>query len=54
MVVAEISILVPLGTGTTSVSTYVGAAIREIEASGLRCTLSPLGTTVEAASPEEV
>ena len=53
MVVAEISIF-PLGTGTTSVSSYVAAAVRELEDSGLRCTLSPLGTTVEAATSEEV
>ncbi|MDP8925860.1 MAG: MTH1187 family thiamine-binding protein [Actinomycetota bacterium] len=53
MVVAEVSIF-PLGTGTTSVSDYVAAAVRELEASGLKCTLGPMGTTVEAETPEEV
>lgn len=53
MVIAEVSIF-PLGTGTPSVSPYVEAAVRELEASGLECTLGPMGTTVEAASPEEV
>lgn len=53
MVIAEISIF-PLGTGSPSVSQYVSAAVRELEASGLECTLGPMGTTVEAASPEEV
>jgi uncharacterized protein (TIGR00106 family) len=53
VVVAEISIF-PLGTGTTSVSDYVAAAARELEASGLKCTLGPMGTTVEAETPEEV
>ncbi len=53
MVVAEISIF-PLGTGSPGVSEYVAAAVRELEASGLECTLGPMGTTVEAASPEEV
>ncbi len=53
MVVAEISIL-PLGTETTSVSDYVAAAVRELEASGLKCTLGPMGTTVEVETPEEV
>jgi uncharacterized protein YqgV (UPF0045/DUF77 family) len=28
--------------------------VRELEASGLECTLGPMGTTVEAASSEEV
>jgi len=53
VVIAEISIF-PLGTGSPSVSQYVSAAVRELEASGLECTLGPMGTSVEAASPEEV
>ena len=53
MVVAEISVF-PLGTGSPSVSQYVAAAVRELEASGLKCTLGPMGTTVEAETPEEV
>jgi uncharacterized protein YqgV (UPF0045/DUF77 family) len=28
--------------------------VRELEASGLKCTLGPMGTTVEAETPEEV
>ncbi len=53
MIVAEMSIF-PLGTGSPSVSEYVTAAVRELEASGLRCTPGPMGTTVEAGTPEEV
>ena len=53
MVVAEVSIF-PLGTETTSVSDYVAAAVRELEASGLKCTLGPMGTTVEVETPEEI
>jgi uncharacterized protein (TIGR00106 family) len=53
VVVAEVSIF-PLGTGSPSVSRYVAAAVRELEASGLRCTLGPMGTTVEAETTEEV
>lgn len=53
MVIAEISIF-PLGTGSPGVSEYVAEAVRELEASGLESTVGPLGTTVEAASPEEV
>ena len=53
MVVAEVSIF-PIGTGTPGVSQYVAAAVRELEASGLKCTLGPMGTTVEAETTEEV
>lgn len=53
MVVAEISII-PLGTESPGVSRYVAAAVRELEASGLRCTLGPMGTTVEADTSEEI
>jgi uncharacterized protein (TIGR00106 family) len=53
VVVAEVSVF-PLGTGSPGVSRYVATAVEELEASGLKCTLGPMGTTVEAASPEEV
>ena len=53
MIVAEISIA-PLGTESTSVSRYVAAAVESLESSGLKCSLGPMGTTVEAESVEEV
>jgi uncharacterized protein (TIGR00106 family) len=53
VVIAEISIF-PLGTGSPGVSQYVAAAVQELEASGLNCTLGPMGTTVEAETPEQV
>ena len=53
MVIAEVSVF-PLGTGSPGVSEYVAAAVRELEASGLKCTLGPMGTTVEAESHEEI
>ncbi len=52
MVVAEVGII-PIGTETPSVSRYLAAAVRELEASGLKCSLSALGTTVEAESVQE-
>jgi len=52
VIIAEVSIF-PLGTGDPGVSEYVAAAVRELEASGLKCTLGPMGTTVEAETPEE-
>jgi uncharacterized protein (TIGR00106 family) len=53
VIIAEVSVF-PLGTGSPGVSRYVAAAVRELEASGLKCTLGPMGTTVEAETPEEV
>lgn len=53
MVVAEVT-LVPIGTGGPSVSPYVKAAFEALEHSGLKCTLNPMGTTIEADSVEEV
>ena len=52
VVIAEVSIF-PLGTGTPGVSEYVKVAVRELEASGLKFTLGPMGTTVEAETIEE-
>ena len=52
MVVAEVSIF-PIGTGTTSVSDYVAAAVEAIERSGLKCTLGAMGTTIGAETAEE-
>jgi uncharacterized protein YqgV (UPF0045/DUF77 family) len=53
VVIAEVSIF-PLGTDSPGLSQYVTAAVRELEASGLECIPGPMGTTVGAASPEEV
>jgi uncharacterized protein (TIGR00106 family) len=53
VVIAEVSVF-PLGTGSPGVSQYVAAAVRELEASELECTLGPMGTTVEAETSEEV
>jgi uncharacterized protein (TIGR00106 family) len=53
MVIAEVT-LVPVGTGGPSVSPYVKAAFDALEDSGLKCTLDPMGTTIEGDSAEEV
>ena len=53
MVVAEVTI-VPVGTGEPGVSEYVKAAAEALENTGLKCTLNPMGTTVEAGSAEEI
>jgi len=46
MAIAEISI-VPVGTETTSVSSFVAGAVTELKASGLDYTLTPMGTIIE-------
>jgi len=46
MAVAEISV-VPLGTGSPSVSRYVAKALKVVEASGLKYQVTPMATVVE-------
>lgn len=53
MVTAEISVI-PVGTASSSVSEYVAAAVSELEAAGLNCTLTATGTSVEADSPRQL
>jgi uncharacterized protein (TIGR00106 family) len=51
MAIAEISV-VPVGTDTTSVSSYVAGAITILKKSGLNYTLNPMGTVVEGTLEE--
>lgn len=44
--IAELTI-VPLGTGSTSLSKYVRVVQKVIEESGLEATLTPMGTCVQ-------
>lgn len=46
MAIAEVSI-VPLGTGTVSVSEYVAGAVEELQRTGLSFRLTPMGTIIE-------
>ncbi len=46
MPIVEISV-VPVGTGSTSVSQYVRAALEVIKKSGLNHELNPMGTCIE-------
>ncbi len=48
MAIAEVSI-VPLGIGTLSVSEYVAGAISELQKSGLKFQLTPMGTIIEGS-----
>ena len=46
MAVAQISV-VPVGTGSASISDYVVGALRIVKESGLKYELSSMGTSVE-------
>lgn len=46
MAVAEVSV-VPVGTGSPSVSQYVASCIDVLEESGLDYQLNPMGTVIE-------
>ncbi len=47
MIVLEFSV-VPLGTGNTSLSAYVKRACEVVIESGLRYSVTPMGTVIEA------
>ncbi|HIE03579.1 MAG TPA: MTH1187 family thiamine-binding protein [Candidatus Latescibacteria bacterium] len=51
MAVAEISV-VPLGTGSPSVSRYVAKALEVVRTSGLKYELTPMATVVEGSVEE--
>ena len=48
LAIAEVSV-VPLGTGSVSVSEYVAGAIAELQKSGLSFQLTPMGTIIEGS-----
>ncbi len=51
MVIAEVTV-VPLGTGSPSLSLYVAEAMKALEGSGIRYTLTPMGTVLEGTLEE--
>lgn len=51
MVIAEITV-VPLGTGTPSLSRYVAEAVKALEDMGIRYTLTPMSTVLEGTLEE--
>lgn len=52
MAVLELT-LVPIGTGSTSVSGYVAEASKVLKASGIKHELNPMGTVMEG-DPDEL
>ncbi|GBE14095.1 MAG TPA: MTH1187 family thiamine-binding protein [Proteobacteria bacterium] len=51
MAIAEISV-VPLGTGSPSLSGYVAECVRALKDSGVTYTLTPMGTIIEGSLDE--
>jgi len=52
MAVAEVTV-VPLGTGTPSLSAYVAKVLKILEDSGLTYQLTPMGTIIQG-DPQEI
>ena len=48
MAIAEVSV-VPIGTGSTSVSSYVAECVKVLESMGLTYELQSMGTTIEGS-----
>ncbi|MCB2186655.1 MAG: MTH1187 family thiamine-binding protein [Deltaproteobacteria bacterium] len=51
MAIAQLTV-VPLGTGSTSLSAYVAQIQRELAELGLTYTLTPMGTVLEGSVPD--
>ena len=51
MVIAEISV-VPIGTGSPSLSRYVAECMEVLQETGIRYTLTPMGTVLEGSLEE--
>ncbi|MGD8353388.1 MAG: MTH1187 family thiamine-binding protein, partial [Pseudomonadota bacterium] len=51
MVIAEITV-VPLGTGSASLSRFVAETVKALEDSGIKYTLTPMGTVLEGSLEE--
>ncbi len=53
MIIAQVSIA-PLGTTSTSISSFVAEAIGTFRQTGLRYTITPMGTILEAKDMKEL
>ena len=52
MIIVEFAV-VPLGTGSTSLSKYVSEACRVVKDSGVRFTITPMSTVIEVKNLDE-
>jgi uncharacterized protein (TIGR00106 family) len=53
LITAELTII-PIGTGDTSLSDYIVAAIKAIEKKNIRCEISGMGTQIEAEDLDDI
>ncbi|MDI9623521.1 MAG: MTH1187 family thiamine-binding protein [Methanothermobacter sp.] len=53
MITAELTII-PIGTGDTSLSEYIAAAIKAMEEKNIRYEISGMGTQIEAENLEDI
>jgi len=53
LITAELTII-PIGTGDTSLSEYIAAAIKAIEKKNIKYEISGMGTQIEAQTIEEI
>ncbi|HMK54963.1 MAG TPA: MTH1187 family thiamine-binding protein [Methanobacteriaceae archaeon] len=53
MICAELTII-PIGTGQTSLSKYVAAAVSALKETGIKYELSGMGTLLESEDPDEL
>lgn len=53
MISAELTII-PIGTPETSLSRYVAAAVSALDKSGVKYTITGMGTIIETDSPEKL
>ena len=51
MAVAEVTV-VPLGTGSPSLSKYVAQCVKALDDAGIKYTLTPMGTVLEGSLDE--
>ncbi|MDH5806958.1 MAG: MTH1187 family thiamine-binding protein [Candidatus Methanomethylicaceae archaeon] len=53
MIIVEFAVI-PLGTGSTSLSDYVAEVCKEVKNSGVRYTITPMGTIIEGEDLKEL
>jgi len=53
VIIAQVS-TAPLGTGSTSISNFVAEAVKALGLSGLKYTITPMGTILEAKNMKEL
>jgi uncharacterized protein (TIGR00106 family) len=51
MISAELTII-PIGTGETSISKYIAAAVRALDGMDVKYEISSMGTTIETGNPD--